>query len=74
MALHDNPHVRQRQLAVRAGSPDEAVFIVETDLVLDAAAEGYDATAIEILNQEIAEELRDLKVDKIEIVPIVPGG
>jgi len=71
MALSDNPHVRHRRLTLRAGSPADLVFVVETDLVLDAAAEGYDATAIEILNREIAEELRDLKVDKIEIVPFV---
>ena len=69
MALCDNPHVRHRRLVKRAGSPEDVVFIVETDLVLDAAAEGYDPMAIEILNHEIAEELGDLKVDKIEIVP-----
>ena len=50
------------------------MFIVETDLALDAAASGYDARAIKILNQEIVEELGDLKVDKIEIVAFVPEG
>jgi len=74
MALCDNPHVRHRRLAIRAESSVQVVFVVETDLVLDAAADGYDALAIEILNQEIAEELRDLKVDKIEIVPFVSGA
>jgi len=76
MALGSHPHVRQRRLVLRQlpNPGTQIVFIVETDLVLDAAAAGYDPTAIELLNQEIAEELSDLKVNNIEIVSFVPEG
>ena len=74
MALSNHPHVQQRRLVLRQlpNPGTQVVFIVETDLVLDVAAAGYDTTALEVLNREIAEELSDLKVDKIEIVSFVP--
>jgi len=76
MALRCNPHVKRRQLVRRelANPGTQCVFIVETDLVLDPVAEGFDAAAIEVLNQQIAEDLGDFKVDAIEIVPFVPEG